>query len=881
MDSNKNAHGENSDVKKPVHRLFEEQVLTFAEKTAIQFQDVQLSYEQLNTKANQLAHYLCELGIKKEEHIGVFVERGCEMIISFLAILKSGAVYVPLDPVYPKERLDFMIEDTQISKLITNLPTEHSSITKISFAEIPWSKYPTSNLQVECEPQSLAYIMYTSGSTGNPKGICIPHQGIVRLVTNTNYVDFKPTHVVAQTSNACFDAATFEIWGALLNGARLVILPREDVIVASRLKKAFRDHNVTVCFTTTSLFNQFISQEPDIYKTLDYAVFGGEGANAYWVREALKNKPKHLVNGYGPTENTTFSVCYTIENAESIKTSVPIGKAITHTDVYIFDSNLQPVADGEIGELYLGGLGLARGYLNRPEITKKAFIKHPETQETIYKTGDLVRVNEEQNIECLGRIDHQVKIRGFRIELGEIENCISHIPQVNKTLVVAEDTQFGHKRLIAYIEQKENTSLNKHEIREFLKAKIPDYMIPSDFMITHHLPINENGKIDRKAIAQMNLVSPPPTFETEMQSKIYELWQNILSVDHAELDDNFFEVGGNSLLATQMVFEIQQKLGFSLPIESLYNQPTIQQIAELVTNAVAEDDPYLVLMKNGTLKPIFFFPDLAGDNALYVDIIKHLADEQTVYCFRPVGIHDDKKPLKSISQMAEFYIKQMKKIQPQGPYMLGGLSMAGTVAFEVAQQLTKQQQKVSLLFLLDTDSGLDMSFVTLRNVSRMLPAVIHNIMYQIFRPKKLNKTLLKETLQAIRLIYNVEIALEELSECKTEQQQYEKILHRLKQANKFPQSTTIEKFQKISDVVGLNFLAVLSYFPKKYNGKVVFFKPTETPKYFTVVNYKKWIRILKNMDIHEVPGNHFNFFLLPSAETIGKTMQSYITKELQ
>ncbi|BBM85300.1 amino acid adenylation domain-containing protein [Candidatus Uabimicrobium amorphum] len=871
----------NSYIKKPVHVIFEEQVLTFADKTAIRFEDTQLSYEQLNSKANQLAHYLRDLGVQQGDYIGIFIERSLEMVISFLAVLKSGGVYVPLDPVYPKERLEFMIEDTQISKLITHRQNDETSITQISLADISLEEYPKSNLNLDSTAEDLAYIMYTSGSTGRPKGICIPHKGIVRLVKNTNYIDIKPTHIFAQISNACFDAATFEIWGALLNGGQSVIIARENALVASRLKKAFTDYNINVNFITTALFNQFVSQEPKIFQNLDYLLFGGEGANTYWVQEAFKNKPQHLMNVYGPTENTTFSTYYCIEDIDSIQTTVPIGKAISYTETYVLNSDLQPVVNGEVGELYLGGMGLAHGYLNRPQITEKAFVKHPDTQETIYKTGDLVRLNDKQDIEYIGRIDHQVKIRGFRIEMGEIENSIAHIPGVNKTLVVAEDTQFSHKKLVAYVEQKKNMTLTKHEIRNALKAKIPDYMIPSDFVIMDKLPINENGKIDRKAIAKMDFTCPPPKFDNETQSKIYRLWQNILSLDHIELDDNFFEVGGNSLLATQMVFDIQQQLGCSLPLESFYSQATIKEIAELVTNSAQDNNPYIVLLKKGTSTPIFLFPDLAGDNALYADIIKYLSNEQTVYCFRPIGIHDEKKPLKSIAEMAEFYIEQMKKIQPQGPYILGGLSMAGTVAFEVTQKLNKQQDRVSLLFLLDTDSGLDFSLVTLGNVFRMLPSVVHNIIYQIYRPKKLNNRLIKDTLLAIQLIYNVEISPNELANCKTEQQQYECILHRLKQANKFPQSTTIEKFKKISDLVGLNFLAVLSYFPKKYQGKVVFFKPTESPKHFTAVNYKKWHKLLNNMDIHEVPGNHFNFFLLPSAETIGKTMQSYITKELQ
>ncbi|WP_372368075.1 amino acid adenylation domain-containing protein [Candidatus Uabimicrobium sp. HlEnr_7] len=864
---------------KCVHTIFERQAQQTPQQIALESDNKTLTYQELDKKTNQIAHYLKTLGIKKQDIVGVFIERNIDMILSFLAILKLGAVCLPLDPNYPKERLDFMIQDTKTNFIITNNKIEH--ITTIDLQNIELAQYSTESLVEKCQALDLAFIMYTSGSTGTPKGIGIVHRGIVRLVKNTNYMNITTKHRVAQLSSPCFDAATFEIWTALLNGASLVIVAKKDILIAERLHEIFSKHRVNVTLVTTALFNQLASQQSDMFNQLDYVFFGGEAVNVHWVREVLKNPPKNLVHLYGPTENTVVSTSYNIRSVSQDAKTVPIGKAIAYSKAYVYNENLDLVNQGEIGELCVAGDGLAREYLNRPEITQKAFVQHPETGERLYKTGDLVRVIEDGNIEFVGRKDHQVKIRGFRIEMGEIENQLFTMPGISKAVVLVEESELGHKKLVSYIESKPEIEITKTQIRKYLQEQLPYYMIPANFIIMKQFPINANGKIDRQALivkaSVQEKTSDYTLFSNETQGQVMTIWQKLLSLQEIQLDDNFFEIGGNSLLATQMLFEIKNNFGCDIALDSLYENPTIKNIYSLVEKSSSSNEPYLVKLKSGSSKKaLFFIPDLAGDTASYIEIVKNLDSEQTAYSFRPPGLHDEKSPLLSIKKMATFYIDIMTRIQPEGPYMLCGLSMAGALAYEAAQQLSQQGKTVSLLALLDADSGL--SIKVLGNSLRMFKSLWHNSMYYLLKPKKFSNGALKQLLLMMKIIWQVDLSVEGFKNCQTEDEQYEHLLKMLKQKRKFSEHVTLEQFKKVSDVVGLNFFATLSYFPKKYNGSVVFFKPEEKSKYFTVIDYKKWNRLIKKLYMHEVPGNHFNFFLKPSAEIIGKTIQSYITK---
>ena len=449
-----------------IHQLFEAQVERTPDAIAVVFDEQSLTYGELNCRANQLAHYLQKLGVKPDELVGICLERSLDMIVGLLAILKVGGAYVPIDPDYPQERISFMLQDTQVKVILTceslqtSLPNHQAIVVCLDKDWQPINQASQENLNNAISADNLAYIIYTSGSTGTPKGVAVTHQAVNRLVLNTNYIHFTPDDRVVQASNIAFDAATFEIWGALLNGAKIIILAKSVLLSPQEFALSLRENQISVLFLTTALFNQLASLVPQAFSGLRYLLFGGESVDPKWVREVLDNgRPQNLLHVYGPTENTTFSSWYLVEDLPATATTIPIGKAISNTQIYLLDQNLQPVPIGVSGELYLGGAGLARGYLNRPELTTEKFIPNPfdplskvgNQQSKLYKTGDLARYLPDGNIEYLGRIDNQVKIRGFRIELGEIEAVLSQHFLLAQNIVVAREDSAGDKRLVAYL----------------------------------------------------------------------------------------------------------------------------------------------------------------------------------------------------------------------------------------------------------------------------------------------------------------------------------------------------------------------------------------------------------------------------------------------
>ncbi|ODH00063.1 non-ribosomal peptide synthetase [Nostoc sp. KVJ20] len=590
---------------KCIHQVFEEQVEQTPNAIALVYEHESLTYRELSDRANQLAHYLQSLGVGTEVLVGICVERSLEMIIAMLAILKAGGAYVPFDPAYPQERLAYMLNDSQVSILLTQeqltaqIPETNA---KVVFLDTCWqkviSKYSQKNPENEASSHNLAYVIYTSGSTGKPKGITVTHQAVNRLVCNTNYVKLTANHRVAQASNAAFDAATFEIWGALLNGARLVGISKEVLLSPPQLATQLQDQQIDFLFVTTALFNQLVSQVPGIFKTLQTVLFGGEAVEPNWVRTLLQNQPpKRLLHVYGPTENTTFSSWYLVQEVPESATNLPIGQPIANTQIYILDRYLQPVPIGVPGELCIGGDGLARGYLNRPDLTEEKFIPNSiaEAQlahsKKLYKTGDLARYLPDGNIEFIGRIDNQVKIRGFRIELAEIEVVLTQHPQVGDAIVIAREDKPGIKSLAAYLIPEGKQPISS-ELRSFLKEKLPDYMVPASFTVLEALPITPNGKVDRRAL-------PVPEFEfndntsfvfprTHAEKILVKIWQDVLLLEKVCIHDNFFELGGDSIIGIQIIARANQA-GLKLTPKQLFQHQTIAELAAVAVTTTSNE----------------------------------------------------------------------------------------------------------------------------------------------------------------------------------------------------------------------------------------------------------------------------------------------------
>ncbi len=589
-----------------IHQVFEQQAELTPDAVATVFADCPLTYGELNSRANQLAHYLRVLGVGAEMLVGICVERSVELIVGMLGILKAGGAYVPLDPNYPPERLSYMLADAQVSVLLTQqqlvegLP---SLEVKVVCLDTDWSSIsvePENNLTCEVSADSLAYVIYTSGSTGQPKGVMVPHRAVNRLVLNTDYVQLNQSDRIAQASNASFDAATFEIWGALLNGARLVGVPQHIMLSLQEFAVYIREHGISVLFLTTALFNQIASFVPQAFGSLRYLLFGGEAVDPRWVREVLQNgAPQYLLHVYGPTENTTYSSWFLVRDVSEAATTIPIGYPIANSQIYVLDRNLQPVAVGVPGELHVGGDGLARGYLNRPELTEEKFIPNPfsnDPQARLYKTGDLARYvpNNIPNgsIEYIGRIDNQVKIRGFRIELGEIETALLQHPAIREVVVLAREDMPGDRRLVAYVVLQQEQAQSISDLRSFLQARLPNYMLPSAFVLLDRFPLTPNGKIARRNLPTPDLsAQSAATYiapRSEIEKAIAATWQEVLQLEKVGMNDNFFDLGGHSLLMVQLAQKLQVSLDRELALMEIFKYPTIAAFAKYLSGESSE-----------------------------------------------------------------------------------------------------------------------------------------------------------------------------------------------------------------------------------------------------------------------------------------------------
>jgi amino acid adenylation domain-containing protein len=580
-----------------VHEIFEAQAAKTPEAVALAWEDGQMSYGELNHRANLLAARLEEAGAGVNAVVGLCLERSMEMILGLLAILKTGAAYLPLDPANPRVRNAVMQEDAQAGLVLTRDTLRNAVAANWEQVLcIDESDWPSSLEKVRSAAArgpmatDAAYVMYTSGSTGRPKGVAVSHRAIARLVRNTDYVQLTASDVFLQLAPISFDASTFEIWGALLNGAKLVIHP-PHMPSLEELGRVLQREQVTTLWLTSGWFSQMVDGQLARMQGLRYLLAGGESLSVPHVLKAageLRNC--QLINGYGPTEATTFACCYRVPRNWPGRASVPIGRPIANTRVYILDASLNPAAQGVVGELYIGGDGVARGYVNRPELTNAKFVPSPFAHERLYRTGDLARWLPDGNIEFIRRKDEQVKVRGFRVEPGEVESALTSHQAVREAVVVARADHSGTKQLVGYVVLRPGATVTNLQLREFLAAQLPSFMVPSYVVPLEKLPLTPNGKVDRCALPEPQDIQigaegmmAAPRNATEVL--LVEIWREILQRNQIGIYDNFFRLGGHSLLATQIVSRVARALGVELPVRVVFEAPTIEALARAVESA--------------------------------------------------------------------------------------------------------------------------------------------------------------------------------------------------------------------------------------------------------------------------------------------------------
>jgi len=595
-------------AQKCIHQLFEDQARRSPQAVALIVDGRQLTYRALNRHANRLAHYIRNLGLGPDDLVAICMDRSLDMVIGLLGILKAGAAYVPLDPGYPKRRLQFMLEDTAATVVVTDsaslksLPPTCARLICLDQDREEIAKQPEIDPGNRTTADNLAYVVYTSGSTGAPKGVAVHHRGVVRLLVGVDYVQLDSTRTILHAAPVSFDAATFEIWGALLHGGRCVLYPGK-VPGPHDLGEVLKTHNVDTLWLTTALFNTVITEDPQALSGIKQLLIGGEALSAPHVRKGLALLPDtEITNGYGPTESTTFACCHRIprEITEGI-TSIPIGRPIGNTQAYILDRRLAPMPIGIIGELYIGGDGLARGYLNSPQLTAENFIANPFSSkggERLYRTGDRARYMPNGTIEFLGRIDNQLKIRGHRIEPGEITAVLREHAAVKEAVVIARDEHPADRRLVAYAVLEQPLAASPQELRTFLKERLPDYMVPSVFVFLESLPLTPNGKVDKKALptpdqGRSELEQGYSAPRTPTEKLLTEIWADVLKIDQVGIHDNFFDLGGHSLLATQVISRVYKSFHIELPVRTLFETATLSSFAAAIEAAVKSCDQSL------------------------------------------------------------------------------------------------------------------------------------------------------------------------------------------------------------------------------------------------------------------------------------------------
>jgi surfactin family lipopeptide synthetase C len=907
-----------------IHQLFEAQAERTPDGIAVMCEGELLTYSELNSRANQLAHYLQRFAIQPEQFVGIAMQRSSAMLVSILGILKAGAAYVPMDPAYPEERLAAMMADAKPQVLLTErrlhkqLPASDAKVICIDadWQDIAQESYD--NLPTVATSQNLAYVIYTSGSTGKPKGVMIEHASLVNF-TRSASLDYaiSTSDRILQFASLNFDASAEEIYPCLTQGATLVLRNESMLTSISSFLETCGQWGITILDLPTAYWHEMTRQLaagnmllPD---SLRLVIIGGESVLperlAIWQR-VVGTSPR-LVNTYGPTETTIVATKYDLcspvpeevamESTEVEESAhVPIGRAITNVQTYILDRNLQLVPVGVAGELHIGGCGLARGYLHHPELTAKSFIANPFSTwpgARLYKSGDLARFLPDGQIEFCGRVDSQVKIHGFRIELGEIETAILAHHAIQDVIVLAREDTPGEKRLVAYVVSAAKALLQQatlvEELRAFLKNKLPAYMLPSTFVVLETLPVNASGKIARQQLPAPDLTRQQSGHQyikpnNPLQYQLVQIWEELFDRRPIGIRDNFFELGGHSLLPVRMMTRLEQVLGKKLPLATLFKGATIEHLSEvLVKEQLAGNRaPLVAVQPEGSKQPFFYLHgDFQGGGMYCLSLARHLESEQPFYAIQPHGLEGESIP-KTIEEMAADHVKTLRAFQPVGPYQLGGHCNGGLLAFEMARQLQTLGQEVNLLVLVCTTGinarhinlqkvvnhycsvqGLDIDkqqdlFLKAREFSMRLSSIWQ---YCSRGLKKLAQWSIPEHMAFVRRKgrQSLQVLADLFSQAKRN--------NRTQAANPGKALQAIEDLSQYSNKAYAR--AMSSYVPQKYVGQVTLFWPQEWVTDTSDDPAVGWRDVATDVDLHIVPGGHLTC-LIQHTEELAKHLQS-------
>jgi amino acid adenylation domain-containing protein len=858
---------------KALHHLIAERAAQVPDKIAVIFEDRSLTFKQVNEAANKLAKHLLTFSIQTGDIIGLAIDRSPEMVIALLAILKTGAAYVPLDPEYPKDRVEFMMEDSSAKILITSeklkghfVSTAQEVIIEDAISKL--DNYDTDEPDTVVNGNDLAYVLYTSGSTGKPKGVQIKHHNLVNfLLSMQKEPGLNSEDNLLAVTTISFDIAGLELFLPLLTGTKLIITDTITAKDGRALIDLVTEHQITVMQATPYTWRVMLEAGWETRFPIKI-LCGGEALPKDLINK-LNARCNELWNMYGPTETTVWSTVKLIRN----DTDITIGKPIDNTQVYIVDEQLNNLTDGTIGEIYIGGDGVAKGYLNRPELTAERFVDDifsGITGSKMYRTGDLGKIREDGEVVCLGRIDHQVKVRGYRIELEEIEQNLLKEDNVKQAVVIAREDAPGNPRLVAYVVVNEQINDNYLKVQfdgwqHNLLAVLPEYMVPDDFVVMDTIPITPNGKIDRKALPKPDqshiqrtgeLVSP----RTSNEKLVADIWQELMGLENIGIFDNFFELGGRSLVAVQIMARIEKETGKRLPLATLFEHSTVERLAaRLETDTASITWESLVPIKpSGSKMPLYIVHGAGLNVLLFNALAMNMDTDQPVFGLQAKGLNGVDAPLDVMEEIAANYIAEIIAKNPDGPYALAGYSLGGIIAYEMAKQLMVAGKEVKMLAMFDTyaeQSTANDPFLkkALKNTIFLAKQIGHSLVLLKEDPKR---TIEYKSLVIKRRIIKL---FWKLSPGKDE-----------KKEGFFAYDNEIDEASE---------KALRNYFLTPLPIAIELFRAKKRTFYMVDFNFLGWRPFaLKGVNVHEIPGEHNTIFAPPNDKEFAVVLQNCLDK---
>jgi len=851
---------------KTIFGLFEEQVLKTPEAIALQKGDTTLTYAQLNNAANRLAHFLVAKGVAAEESVGLIASRDFDMVTGMLAIMKAGGAYVPIDPAYPVDRQEYIFNQSQLKLVVADNDYPLKTIIgEQRFLKIDSAGYPglsTDNPNTGVNSSQLAYTIYTSGSTGRPKGVMIEHHSVVNLILWVNQqFNIGTQDKMLFVTSMCFDLSVYDIFGILAAGGCVVIAESAEIHDVRRLQDMLIRHQITFWDSVPTTLDYLVRNLDEERKDYVYPGLKTIFLSGDWIPVDLPARSrKYFPNAQftslgGATEATIWSNFYLVNEVQPEWRSIPYGKPLNNNFFYILDEQLHPVPHGEIGDLYIGGVGVARGYANEPEKTAASFLPDPFNPligGMMYRTGDTGRMMPDFNMEFLGRKDNQVKINGFRVELGEIESVLNKCDQVQTAVMLAKKGPDGNKRLLAYVVP--NGKFEKERLITFLKTQLPEYMIPGVWVEMDKMPLNANGKIDRNAMPDFEdawlMKKSFVQADTTTEKIVTAVWEECMHLRNVSIDDNFFALGGHSLMAVQILSKLEKQLGRSFQLAVLFKYPDIRSLARFIDQDKKEATyNCLVAIKPTGYKPPLYIIHGEGLNVLNFSRLAACMDpDRPVFGLQAVGLNGIDEPLDNLHDIAAYYLKEIIRHNPAGPYFLAGYSFGGYVALEIRKQLAAMGKCTEQLIMLDTDAEKseykDWYYIIPQKVKRNVPVLLSFLRSSFHHP-----------IANLRNQFNMQGS-----------GIFARYFHK-KESKSF--------YQLIKKIKDKHLFAFRNYKMEPFDGKVYLYKADICVHYVYDTEFLGWKKYARGgVVLHKVPGDHLSMLLSPNVEVFASLLSN-------